>query len=503
MFGTSSTRNEPRSYSVALTAELQCKLADHLIRPDGQEDLCFAIWNPSVGYRRTTALLRTLILPAAGDRRVHGNASFMPGYFERALENARRAGSGLAFLHSHPFPGWQGMSPDDVAAEKKQAAAVKAATGLPLVGITLASDASLSARFWEKGGPRIYERRWCPTVRVVGERLVVSYNDHMLPPPGFREQLRRTVSCWGEEAQAALARLHVGIVGAGSVGSIVAEALARTGIGRLTLIDFDRVELLNLDRLLHAGRLDAIAHRSKVTVLRRGTARSATADQFVVNGVEASVVEEEGCRRALDCDVLFSCVDRPWPRSVLNFIAYAHLIPVVDGGIAVAVTTKKKLHRADWKVHIASPGRRCLECLGQYNPGLVQAEREGYLDNPHYISGLPEDHPIKRNENVFAFSLAAASLEVLQMLMMVIAPLGIANAGEQSYHFVPGFFEDPQFAVCDKNCPYPSLVAIGDKSGLTVTGRHVLAECVRKSSKNWDWRLRLALGLERLIDRLA
>ena len=45
---------------------------------------------------------------------------------DRAVREAMTAGAGLAFLHSHPFPGWQGMSPDDVRAEEKLAAATSA-----------------------------------------------------------------------------------------------------------------------------------------------------------------------------------------------------------------------------------------------------------------------------------------------------------------------------------------------------------------------------------------
>ena len=396
------------------------------------------------------------------------------------------------------------MSGDDIRAEQRHASAAQGATGLPFVGVTLGTDSAWSARFWEKTAPRTYTRHWCTNVRVVGRQLSVTYADHLVPRPRFKEELRRTVSSWGEEAQATLARLRIGIVGTGSVGSIVAEALARTGIGQITLIDFDTVERVNLDRLLHARHEDVVMYRSKVACLARGLKSSATADNFRVEGIEWSVGEEEGFRAALDCDVLFCCVDRPWGRSVLNFIAYAHLIPVVDGGIRVEVNKRRRLKRADWKAHIASPDRRCLECLGQYDPGLVAADREGYLDDPTYISGLPEDHPLRRNENVFAFNLSDASFEVLQMLMMIVAPLGIVDAGQQAYHFVPGILDEPGFNLCGDGCPYPGVTAKGDSTELVVTGRHIHAERVRalreRNRRNVPWRYRIADFLRVVAD---
>lgn len=494
---------EKTTYSVALTSRFHRELMAHLVRADGQEDLCFALWYPSDGATRKTALLHRAVLPQLGERRVHGNASFLPGYFERAVTEAAAENAGLAFLHSHLGPGWQGMSDDDMRAENIHAAAAKGATGLPLLGLTLGTDGAWSARFWEKTKPRVYERRWCTHVRVVGEQLSVTFANHLIPPPRPKEELRRTVSSWGQSVQNDLARLHVGIIGTGSVGSIVAEALARTGIARLTLIDFDTVEFVNLDRLLHATRWHARLHWSKVRSLGRALRNSATADGFSVHELELSVGEEEGFRAALDCDVLFCCVDRPWGRSVLNFIAYAHLIPVIDGGIQVETKPNRGLWSADWKAHIASPERRCLECLGQYNSGLVSADREGYFDDPNYIAGLPENHPVRRNENVFAFSLSSASFEVLQMLMMVVAPRGFANAGEQMFHFVPGIFDEPGFHMCNDGCPYPSLTAKGDRTGLILTAKHKRAEEIRAARaanrRAIPWRHRVLELLDKLV----
>jgi hypothetical protein len=300
-----------------------------------------------------------------------------------------------------------------------------------------------------------------------------------MPKPTLRPELERTVSAWGVAEQAHLARLRVGVVGAGSVGSIVAESLARMGITHVRLIDFDVVEPVNLGCLLHAHPADAVRRRPKVVVLAEALKMSATASPFKVDPLELGVVEEEGFRAALDCDVLFSCVDRPWPRFVLNFIAYAHLIPVIDGGVlAQQQTNERGLLRANWRAHVAAPSHKCLECLGQYDPGLVSVERDGYLDDPSYIKGLPDKHVFKRNENVFAFSVAAASSEILQFLRMVVASPGLPNPGAWSFDFVTGNV-DTDWGTCKAGCCFSSLVAMGDDSPVTVTGRHALAEKVR------------------------
>jgi molybdopterin/thiamine biosynthesis adenylyltransferase len=466
-------------YSTALTSDLDAKARDHLIRADGQEDLCFALWNPSTGLERKTAILTELILPKDNEREVHGNVAFFPNYFERAVGMAFEKGLGLAFIHSHPAQGWQSMSKDDFTTEQEIAAATRGATGLPLVGLTLGTDGAWSSRFWEKKTPSSYERHWCSTTRVIGEDIKITFADHLIPPPNFRERLKRTISAWGKEKQQSLARFTFGIVGTGSVGSIVAETLARMGISHIKLIDFDVIEEINLDRLLHVTEKDIGS--SKIQVIASAIRKTATAEKIFVEEVPFSIVEETGFKKALDCDVLFCCVDRPWPRSVLNLIAYAHLIPVIDGGISIQTSDNGKLQGADWKAHVVSPSRRCLECLEQFNPEDVQLEREGRLDDPSYIETLHKKHHLRRNENVFSFSTSLASFEILQMLSMVIAPLGLSNNGEFLYHFVTGNLDITWDKVCANNCIYQKIIGMGDTCPYVVTGKHERAEQIRNS----------------------
>ncbi len=491
-------------YSVALPSDVHEQAAGHLIRDDRQEDLCFALWFPSQGSNRTTALIHKVILPGENDRLVHGNASFLPQYFERALSLAISCNAGLAFMHSHGGPGWQGMSSDDIAAEQGHAAAVKAATGLPFVGLTLAEDGAWSARFWIKTRPRTYTRYWCTSVRVTGPQLAVTYADFLAPRPKPQREQLRTISAWGETIQADISRLHVGVVGAGSVGAMVAEALARMGVAHISLFDFDSVEVENLDRLLHAKREDALLRRAKVTVLAKALRQSATARPFQVDTYEWSIAEASGFQAALDCDVLFSCVDRHWPRSVLNFIAYAHLIPVIDGGIRLVINKNGYgLKRGDMRAHVIAPSHKCMECLGQYDPGQVATERDGYANDPRYIEEVQKANSDLGNQNVFGFSMFTGGLEVMQFLSLLVSPTGNAIPGAQMYHFIPGHL-DIDRSGCNDNCIYTKLIALGDRSSVTVTARDRVAEEARKTRNRHAmlWIDRLTDFISKFLERL-
>lgn len=79
-------------------------------------------------------------------------------------------------------------------------------------------------------------------------------------------RFQRTKLLLGEENFLKLANATVAIFGIGGVGSFTAEALARSGIGHLILIDKDNIDATNINRQIHA--LTSTVGRSKVEVMR-------------------------------------------------------------------------------------------------------------------------------------------------------------------------------------------------------------------------------------------
>jgi proteasome lid subunit RPN8/RPN11 len=472
---------------VALTEAFATRLERFLLGEPEDEEICFALWNPVEGRTRYTAALRTTILPGPKDRVRHGTVEARPEYLDRAKEAARERGMGLALVHSHPFGrGWQPASGVDFRTEHDRLAReVGGVTGLPLVGVTLAGDGSWSARLYPPGRPRGVSDFDCDAVRVVGPRLRVHFNPHRQPPPEPTPELRRTASVWGAERQRDLMRLCVGVIGAGSVGSALVEMLARAGVGELDAMDFDRVERGNLDRLWGARRSDARRGILKGRLARRRARTAATTPGFVCRALETSVVEEAGYRSALDCDVLFSAVDRYWPRQVLNHLSYTSLIPVIDGGVSFRRDPRGRLAHGVFRAQTVGPGRACLNCSGAIDAAQIPLEREGRTEDPRYLEGLDGTRRSEMeaaNQNVIAFSTGLASLELLQFIELTTDLAGRGDLGRQQYDCRTGEIS-PEFLSCHPACEYRARTALGSRAMpfLAPDPRRVRSELRRES----------------------
>ena len=481
-------------HDAALTATVHERACDHLLAGiragQLQEDLCFALWRPATGAQRRTALVFDVITPVAGDRHLHGNVSFDPRYLTRAVRLACSQNAGLAFMHNHLSGGWQDMSNLDVVAERDRISPPTRATSLPLLGLTLGTDGSWSGRFWEWNGRR-FNRSWCDKVRVVGRRLRVTFNDQQVPPAARQAVLLRTVDTWGEARQRDIARLRVGIVGLGSVGCIVAEALARMGIENIVLIDPDKVEIHNLDRLLYAAREDV--GTLKVELVAKHLHRSATAVNFRVKTYARPIQDANAYLAALDCDALVSAVDRPLPKDLLNRIAYTHCIPVVSGGVYIDNKPDGTLGQAAWSVAVVGPGRRCLRCDGQYTTSDVTMERDGSLDDPAYMRrAVASEDMTPVNQNVFPFSANVASFMVIELVRSVVADAWWPDTGGKlHYSMIPSQLRHAK-AECGANCSVNDSTALGDQYRypfLQAVGvepqRPSWLEGLRKRARHW------------------
>lgn len=139
-------------------------------------------------------------------------------------------------------------------------------------------------------------------------------------------RLERVELMLGAEAVARLAGAHVAVVGMGAVGSYVTEALARVGVGSLRLVDFDEVQLSNINRQLFA--LDSTVGRPKVEL-----ARERVLDINPACRVEALhlFVHEDTAPRVLEGppDVLVDAIDSLNPKLALLEAALRADVPVI------------------------------------------------------------------------------------------------------------------------------------------------------------------------------
>lgn len=148
---------------------------------------------------------------------------------------------------------------------------------------------------------------------------------------------------YGDDALPRLAAAHVCVVGVGGVGSWAAEALARSGVGRLTLVDLDHVAESNLNRQVHA--LDSTLGASKVETMRARIADiwPVCRVQVIEDFVTADNVEALLPRDALVVDA----IDAPRAKAAMIACARRRGQPIVVCGGAGGRTDPLRLRRDD------------------------------------------------------------------------------------------------------------------------------------------------------------
>lgn len=442
-------------YSVAMTETTNHRLVDFLLRTTNDEEICFATWYPANGKNRNSILINDIIYPKKGDRKRHGNVSAMPQYLDRAKEIARINKAGLVMIHTHPLGcGHQGVSVPDLHYEQDMLSReIFGYTGFPLVGMTLSGDKTWSARIY----PRPYKILWCTGVRIVGKNLTIHFNPELMPAPRPNQKHVTTATVWSKKKHSDIMRLKVGIIGSGSIGTAVGQILSRIGVGYIHLMDYDIVKTHNLDRL--DGVFEEDIGKQKIEVVSEILKKAATNENFICTTSTHSIVEPDGFEEALDYDLLFSCVDRPWPRQVMNHLAYSSLIPVINGGVSFK-TSKDKLIHGVYRAQTVGPGRCCMSCHRAYDDSQVQQDRDGLFDDPQYVEEQEKKNgPSRQNIMPFVFSLSG--LEATQFVELVTNLAKIGDLGEQEYNYATGETKTERHQ-CIQNCYYRQITGLGD-----------------------------------------
>lgn len=163
----------------------------------------------------------------------------------------------------------------------------------------------------------------------------------------------------GSGGQRTLIDSKVLIIGAGGLGGPVALYLALAGVGTIGLVDFDVVDLSNLQRqVLHNAETVGLSklESAKQTLRRYNPDVNVVAHEFAINS-------ENAMELMRDYDVIVNGADNFATRYLVNDAAYLSGKPLVDGSILIF----------DGQVTTYLPGQGCYRCLfpSPPPPGMV------------------------------------------------------------------------------------------------------------------------------------
>lgn len=149
---------------------------------------------------------------------------------------------------------------------------------------------------------------------------------------------------YGQQALSRFRRSHVAVVGIGGVGSWAAEALARSGIGEISLFDLDDICVSNVNRQIHA--LDGSIGRMKVDAMAE---RMRQIQPSVIVHAQHCFVTEKSVESLFQSgfDYVFDATDSVKAKIAMLAYCVRHKIPVLTSGGAGGRTDPSLIQIAD------------------------------------------------------------------------------------------------------------------------------------------------------------
>lgn len=365
----------------------------HLFPGDGCEAAAIFVCARAPGPRQRLLVREAILVPYKDCALREPDRIVWPGlWIEKAIDLAEAENLSLVLIHSHPG-GLFDFSEADDQSDARVIPSLFEAHGSIHGSAIMTPDGRVRGRLYAKDGAC-----WpIDLVSVIGDDIDLIWNgDH--PSPSRADRPVAFTSGMTRE----LGRLRAVVIGVSGTGSIIAEQAARLGFGRVDLIDFDRIEPHNLNRILNATRADAGERRLKVEMFASSVASHR--GEGIATAIPASITSREAVLSASQADVLFCCVDTLEARQIADFIAQAFLLPLFDMGVVIPLRKAEQgMAIADvcGRVDYVQPGGSTLLDRGVYSPASLRAEylrRTAPGAHQHeleagYIKGMIEEAP--------------------------------------------------------------------------------------------------------------
>lgn len=177
----------------------------------------------------------------------------------------------------------------------------------------------------------------------------------------------------GPDSEQVLHECTVGLVGLGGGGAHVVQQLAHLGVGGFVLIDPDRIDFTNTNRLVGGGLADVEQNATKVAIAER-VIRGVQPDAKVVSVPDTWIVAMDDLKT---CDIIVGAVDSYKEREQLERFARRYLIPYLDIGMDVYELGKRDF-LISGQVIMSMPGGPCLRCCGLVTEEKLAQETQVY-----------------------------------------------------------------------------------------------------------------------------
>jgi tRNA A37 threonylcarbamoyladenosine dehydratase len=164
------------------------------------------------------------------------------------------------------------------------------------------------------------------------------------PSPDYLERFGGIGRLYGRDGLEKFRTAHVVIVGIGGVGSWVAESLARSGIGTLTLVDLDDVCVTNTNRQIHA--LESSVGKAKIKVMAE---RLKAINPDIVVHEQSMFFSESTAEQffSINCSAIVDAIDSVRQKTLLLAMARERKIPTVTVGGAGGRRDASRIKVAD------------------------------------------------------------------------------------------------------------------------------------------------------------